>query len=109
VLAWRVSEVGEHEIIHYSHSSFVHTNTLTECPVVYNTPHAPSLRTELQIALEAKGFEVVRVDTYDSVSVEWSSDEQTLASTAVVVALASPSAIRVSQRHARAHVSACAM
>ena len=70
------------------------------CVPLNNTPHAPSLLTELQIALEAKGFEVVRVDTYDSVSVAWSSDEQTLASTAAVVALASPSAIQVSQRHA---------
>lgn len=73
-------------------------------PDCVNTSHAPSLRTELQIALEAKGFEVVRVNTYDSVDVEWSSDEHTLASAAVVVALASPSAIRVSQRHARAPV-----
>ena len=65
------------------------------------TLHVQSHYTELQRALEARGFRVVRMDTYDSVIVQWSGDQHALAAAADVVALASPSAIRVSQGRAR--------
>ncbi len=75
----------------------------TERAVAYDAARANRTAnlTELQRALQARGFGVVRMDTYDSAIVQWSGDQHALAAAAEVVALASPSAIRVSQRRAR--------
>jgi uroporphyrinogen-III synthase len=52
-------------------------------------------RTDMQEALEERGFSVRRVDVYDTVSVAWSDLQLSEAAQCSVVALASPSAIEV--------------
>jgi len=50
--------------------------------------------TSLQRELEARGFEVSRLDTYDTVPLGWGADELEMAKAARAVALASPTAIQ---------------
>ena len=58
-------------------------------------PVSVKARDDMQRMLEARGFAVHRVDTYDSASVPWNHEQRALAVSAPVVALASPTAIQV--------------
>eukprot|EP00961_Rhodomonas_salina_P017118 230257-Rhodomonas_salina.1 len=58
-------------------------------------PVSVRARPDLQKMLEANGFSVLRLDIYDTVSVEWSEQQQRDAEMCSTVALASPSAIQI--------------
>jgi uroporphyrinogen-III synthase len=47
----------------------------------------------LQDGLEARGFSVTRLNTYDTVTATWSTEEQAMASTTQIVCFGSPSAV----------------
>ena len=55
-------------------------------------PASAKAATHVQDGLGARGFEVVRLNTYDTISAEWTDEQVQLGRNAAVVALASPSA-----------------
>lgn len=48
----------------------------------------------LQIGLEERGFSVLRLNTYDTVTASWDADQASLAQSATVACFASPSAVK---------------
>jgi uroporphyrinogen-III synthase len=57
-------------------------------------PASCRAKTEVQNGLGERGFTVTRLNTYDTVSAEWTSEQEDLARRAKVVTLASPSAVK---------------
>jgi uroporphyrinogen-III synthase len=57
-------------------------------------PASSRAKTEVQGGLGERGFQVKRLNTYDTVSAVWTQEQQELARKAQVVTLASPSAVK---------------
>ncbi len=58
-------------------------------------PASCKAKTEVQGGLAARGFSCTRLNTYDTVSARWTPAQAEAAAAAAVVALASPSAVKV--------------
>ena len=71
-------------------------------------PASAKAATHVQDGLSARGFEVVRLNTYDTVSATWTEEQRQLGENAAVVALASPSASEIwAERMGTRHPTAC--
>lgn len=57
-------------------------------------PASAKAQETLQIGLEARGFAVTRLNTYDTVTAVWNEQEKAAAETCQIVCLASPSALK---------------
>lgn len=57
-------------------------------------PASAKARDTLQSGLEARGFIVKRLNTYDTVTAEWSEDQKEMAKRAKIACFASPSSIK---------------
>lgn len=71
-------------------------------------PASLKAATHVQDGLGARGFQVVRLNTYDTVSAAWTDSQMELGRTAAAVALASPSAAKIwAERMGTGHPAAC--
>lgn len=62
------------------------------CRIMY--PASCKAKTTLQDGLSARGFEVVRLNTYDTVTASWTSEEKEQANGCTVACFASPSSVK---------------
>lgn len=67
-------------------------STTTQPSVLY--PASARAQTTLQDGLTNRGFTVVRLNTYDTVTAHWNEQEQKVAATAQIACFASPSAVK---------------
>ena len=71
-------------------------------------PASAKAAKHVEDGLSARGFEVVRLNTYDTVSASWTDEQRQLGQDATVVALASPSATQIwAERLGTQHAAAC--
>lgn len=68
------------------------SSSTTQPRVLY--PASARAQTTLQDGLTNRGFQVVRLNTYDTVTAHWSEQEQQIAETAQIACFASPSAVK---------------
>lgn len=57
-------------------------------------PASAKAKDTLQDGLKARGFEVTRLNTYDTVTAEWSEEEKEMAKTVQIACFASPSSVK---------------
>lgn len=71
-------------------------------------PASAKAAKDVEDGLSARGFQVVRLNTYDTVSASWTDEQRQLGQAATVVALASPSATQIwAERMGTQHPAAC--
>jgi uroporphyrinogen-III synthase len=66
----------------------------TESPQKVLYPASAQAKPTLQSGLEARGFCVTRLDTYDTVTAVWGKQEQQIAAQTAIACFASPSAVK---------------
>mmetsp|Transcript_31382 Transcript_31382/g.46365 ORF Transcript_31382/g.46365 Transcript_31382/m.46365 type:complete len:133 (+) Transcript_31382:251-649(+) len=67
-------------------------NNDKQCSVLY--PASQKAKNTLQDGLEARGFTVTRLNTYDTIPATWNAHQTEMAKGANVVCFASPSAVK---------------